>query len=305
MNTRVEADSRSRELLSTGRALFQLTKPGVTRLVFATTLFGAVLAPGAMDLWLAWWTVLGTLLIVASANALNMYIEHEVDALMERTRERPLPSGRLSREVALGFGLLLGVTGLGVLGVYVNPLTCGLGAAALISYVCIYTPLKAKTPWALQIGAIPGAMPPVLGYTGLAGHLDLAALSLFAVLFTWQLPHFLAISVFRRAEYARAGLRVLPVVHGLERTRREVVGWTVFMVLASLSPWLVGVGSVWYLVGALVTGLGMLALALRSPELTHLGAGGGVALEAWSRRVFFASMPYLVVLFGLLAVSAT
>ena len=272
-------------------------------MVFATTLFGAVVAPGVMEPWLALWTVLGTLLIVASANTLNMYIEHEVDALMERTRQRPLPSGSVSREVALVFGLLLGFVGLVLLGVYANALTGALGAAALVSYVCIYTPLKAKTPWALHIGAIPGAMPPVLGYTGMAGELDLAALSLFAVLFTWQLPHFLAISVFRRSEYARAGLRVLPVVHGLERTRREIVLLTVLMVVASLAPWFVGLGSVWYLAGALVSGAAMLVLALRSPKLVQLGAGGGAALEAWARKIFFASMPYLVVLFGLLGVS--
>jgi protoheme IX farnesyltransferase len=201
--------------------------------------------------------------------------------------------------VALGFGHMLGIAGLSVLAFYVNGATFLLAAFALITYVAIYTPLKAKSSVALYVGAVPGALPPVLGYTGLHGSLDAAAVALFAVLFVWQVPHFLAITVFRREDYARAGLKVMPVTLGLPATITAIKVSTVVLIAASLTPLWAGIGNVWYL-GAVVVGA--------------LGFGGWVfagqawfgprqTLEQWAKRVFFASMPYLVLLYGALVLS--
>lgn len=297
MNTRVEAPNRAlREPAVVIGSLVQLTKPGVTRLVIVTTWFGAVLAPGVLDPWLTALTLVGTVLVVASANALNMYLEQDVDALMERTRNRPLPAGRLSRDVALGFGLALGLGGLLVLFWGVNLLTTMLAAFSLLTYVLLYTPMKARSSLALYVGAVPGAMPPVLGYTGLSGELTAEACAAFAVLFTWQIPHFLAITVFRRAEYAAAGLQVMSVAHGQAATVRAIVWWSLALLLVTVLPWAVGLGGSAYLFSAVVCGGAFLAWAL-------FGRAGR-ELERWARSLFFASMPYLVVLFTLLGFTA-
>jgi protoheme IX farnesyltransferase len=280
--------------------MWQLTKPGVSRLVFFTTWFGAALAPGSC----AWrdllFTVLGTWLIVASANTLNMYLEHDVDALMERTRTRPLPAGKLSREVALGFGLSLGVAGLLVLGLLVNGVTLLIGAFALITYAGIYTPLKAKSSFALYVGAVPGALPPVLGYTGMFGAIDAAAVAIFAVLFVWQIPHFLAITVFRRDEYARAGLKVMPVTMGLHATVVAVKVSTIALIASTLTPFWAGIGNNWYAAAAIVGALGFGGWVFAGQRLL----GDKQPVELWARRVFLASMPYLIVLYGTLVLSA-
>lgn len=299
MNTRVDVSS-AQDLRSTALAMWQLTKPGVSRLVFFTTWLGAALAPGSC----AWrdllFTVLGTWLIVASANTLNMYLEHDVDALMERTRTRPLPAGKLSREVALGFGLSLGVAGLLVLGLLVNGVTLLIGAFALITYAGIYTPLKAKSSFALYVGAVPGALPPVLGYTGMFGAIDAAAVAIFAVLFVWQIPHFLAITVFRREEYARAGLKVMPVTMGLHATVVAVKVSTIALIVSTLTPFWAGIGNNWYAVAAIVGALGFGGWVFAGQRLL----GDKQPVELWARRVFLASMPYLIVLYGTLVLSA-
>ncbi len=296
MNTRVDVESPSRDALRVAASLVQLTKPGVTRLVMVTCWLGAVLAPGPLDLSKLLLALVGTVLVVGSANTLNMYLEHEVDGLMERTRERPLPAGRLSRDVALGFGLALGAAGLVELLLAVNALTAALGALSLIMYVAIYTPMKARSSLALYVGAVPGAMPPVLGYTGLSGELTWQALALFAVLFVWQVPHFLAITLFRRAEYGAAGLMVMSVEHGVESTRRAVGITAVVLGITTLLPWVTGLGGTAYLVTALLSGVAFSGWAC----LGHRGRD----LNQWARSVFFASMPYLVVLYVLLGVSA-
>lgn len=296
MNSRADVDSPARDAVSIATALIQLTKPGVTRLVMVTTLLGAVMARGPFDLTAAALTLIGTVLVVASANTLNMVIEHEVDGLMERTRDRPLPAGRLSRDVALGFGLVLGASGLLTLLLTVNLLTTVLGAVALASYVLLYTPMKAKSSLALYVGAVPGAMPPVLGYTGLSGELTLEACALFLVLFVWQVPHFLAISVFRRDEYAAAGLQVMSVEYGIPATRRAIVVSSALLVVTSLLPWAVGLGGSSYLVLVGGAGVAFTAWAIWGQR--------GRSVEKWARSVFFASLPYIVLVFALLGVTA-
>ncbi len=298
MNTRVDVSS-AHDLRSTALAMWQLTKPGVSRLVFFTTWFGAALAPGACSWRDLAVTVLGTWLIVASANTLNMYLEHDVDALMERTRTRPLPAGKLSREVALGFGLSLGIAGLLVLGLLVNGVTLLIGAFALITYAAIYTPLKAKSSFALYVGAVPGALPPVLGYTGISGRLDAVAVAVFAVLFVWQIPHFLAITLFRRDEYARAGLKVMPVTMGVRATVLAVKVSTLALIASTLTPFWANIGNPWYGVAALLGAIGFGGWVFWGQSLL----GSKQPLELWARRVFLASMPYLVLLYGTLALS--
>jgi protoheme IX farnesyltransferase len=280
---------RTRESSGLAVALVQLTKPSVTRMVLATAWCGAAIAGPIRNYGRLGFTLLGTALVVASANALNMYLEGDVDALMTRTRNRPIPSGRIAPEVALWFGLALGVIGLAVLSVLVNPITAFLGAFSLLSYVLVYTPLKRVTPAAVWVGAIPGAAPPLMGWTGMTGGISSAAISLFLVLFIWQIPHFHAIAIFRAEEYRRAGLKVLPVVHGLERTKFTIAALLILQLFISALPAFTGLGGVPYIVvatvlGAIYVGWGLAGL--------RPSAG-----PRWARSLFFASMPYLLALF--------
>ena len=296
--SRVETMDDQREGVASFQALLQLVKPGITRMVMVTMLCGALAAPGAVTrplvLLLA---VLATALVVAGANAINMVIERDTDALMARTRSRPLPTGQVSADVALGFGLSLSGVGLLLLFVCVNALSALLAGLAFVSYVLVYTPLKRVTPWALHIGAIPGALPPVIGWVAVRGMIEAGAGLLFLILFVWQLPHFIAIAVYRRSEYSNAGLRVIPVVKGLRRARRELVGYTALLILVSFLPSLTGtVGGLHAWLTA-VAGAGFAAFVLRP-----IGWAGP---EVWARRVFLASMPYLVVVFGAAVVTAS
>jgi protoheme IX farnesyltransferase len=285
----------SRDLGVLLSALRDLTKPRVTRLVAVTTALGSVMAPGRVALDNLAFTIVGTVALVAGANALNMFLEEDTDALMERTRTRPLPSGRLPREVALAFGVAAAAFGTWLLGQFVNPLACQLGVTAFISYVLVYTPLKPVTTWALYLGAVPGALPPLLGYAAQHPTLTPLAWSAFLILFAWQLPHFLAITVFRRHEYAQAGLRVMPVVHGLAWTERCIVLFSFALIAVSLLPYWVGAASRAYALVALVSGTAFFLHALLGRRTS--------AVDSWARRVFFASMPHLVLLFVALAVT--
>lgn len=267
----------------------QLAKPGVTRLVLITTLFGGLVAPGSQSLWRWALTLLGTTLVVAAANALNMALEVDADALMSRTCDRPLPSGRLRKvqvERASWAALTLGLVGLSC----VDLLACALAFVAFASYVWVYTPLKRTTPHALYVGAVPGAIPPLIGYASVTrGTLDSAALALFLLLAVWQIPHFLAIATFRRAEYERAGFKVFTVCRSRDEVRRLMLVWSALLFAVSLVPVWIGMGGTLY--AALAVGFGL-------PFL--LGTAYGLrasADDSWARSLFFASMPHLVVLF--------
>src|SRR6185369_3578507 len=191
----------------------------------------------------------------SSANALNCWMERDLDVHMARTKNRPLPAGRLSASTALWFGLAMGAISVPLLAVMVNPLTGLLAAIALVSYVWIYTPMKQHSPKALLVGSIPGAMPPLMGWTAATGHLEAPGLVLFGILFLWQLPHFLAISVFRQSEYAKAGIKVLPSVRGNAVTKIHAIAYAGALVpmslmlvplgiAGSLYLWVMGVGGV-------------------------------------------------------------
>jgi protoheme IX farnesyltransferase len=284
----VEAPSSARSRgFSVVRDLLALAKPRITMLVMFTGAAGACLAPGRVPIARLLLSLLGTMLVVASANALNMWLERDVDARMARTRNRPLPAGRLSPDVALGFGLALGAVGTPLL-YLVNSTTGLLGAVALLTYVMIYTPLKRTTYLALLVGAIPGAMPPLMGWTTATGSIGVGGALLFAFLFLWQIPHFAAISLFRSEDYARAGLQVVSVQHGERGARQMIALWTVLLVASSLLFTPLGLAGRVYLTVASVLGAGFLALAFR-------GARGGSRLDVarWAKLVFAYSIPYL------------
>ena len=241
-----------------------LTKPDVSFLVVMTTVAGYALGTvGPLD-WLRMaHTVFGTTLIAAGTSALNHYIERDTDALMRRTASRPLPSGQLSPREALAFGLSLLVIGTLYLALATNALATLLGILTSVSYLCAYTPLKRKTTFATLIGAIPGAVPPLIGWVAARGSLSLNAWILFAVLFLWQFPHFDAISWVYREDYRRAGIKMLPVVDvDGSRTFREIVLTAAFLVPVSMLPSVTGLTGSRYFFGALVLGIMLVEVCL-------------------------------------------
>jgi len=273
-------------------AYVELTKPRITRTVLTTGAIGMALAPGRIRALEAALSLVGTLLVVSSANALNMWWERGIDARMHRTADRPLPSGRLTANEALGFGLALGLVAIPVL-LAVNTLTAALGLLALVSYVLVYTPMKAVSPYALHVGAVPGAIPPLMGYATVAGKLDGVALAIFAVLFLWQIPHFVAISLVRGEEYAAAELPVYGIAKAPHVVHRTVALYTYATVAASLVPFFLGAFSPLYLGAAGALGLGFIALAHR----VHVGDIGA------AQRFFRASVAYLVLVYGALVLA--
>jgi protoheme IX farnesyltransferase len=281
------------------RDLVTLAKPRITLLVLLTGAAGACLAPGSVPLARLLLSLLGTALIVASANALNMWWERDSDALMARTRNRPLPAGRMSPDVALAFGVALGLVSAPML-FLVNPATGMLGLVALLSYVLVYTPLKRHTHLALLVGAVPGAMPPLLGWTTATGSIGLGGGLLFGLLFLWQIPHFAAISIFRADDYARAKLQVVSVQHGTTAARHMVGLWTVLLVAASLLFTPLGFAGPMYLAVATLLGVGFLALSFRGVR-----AGAKLDVARWAKLVFAYSIPYLTILLVALLLDRT
>jgi protoheme IX farnesyltransferase len=276
------------------RDLIALTKPRITAMVLLTTAGGLWLAPGTVPPMIALAAVLGTSLVVSSANALNCWMERDVDKHMARTRKRPLPDGRMDARVALWFGLVLGAFSVPLLALAVNPLTGLLAAIALASYVLVYTPMKQVSPAALLIGSVPGAMPPLMGWTAATGSLEAPGFVLFGILFLWQLPHFLAIAMFRESEYVKAGIRVMPAVRGHARTKLHAALYAGALVPVSLMLVPLGIAGTLYLVVVGLAGLlfaGLCVSGLRKEAGTR-----------WARSVFFASLVYLPLLFAALAV---
>jgi protoheme IX farnesyltransferase len=264
-----------------------LVKPRIMVMALLTAAGGLSLAPGAPSLTLIATLLVGTGLLVGAANTLNMYLERDIDCLMARTRNRPLPQQRLQPATALAFGLVQAAIALPVL--FALDLVTGLlGVVALISYVLLYTPLKQRTHWATWIGAVPGAMPALMGWTAATGRVELGGLAVFAVLFIWQVPHFHAIALFRGKEYDRAGLKTLPGVRGEVAARREIGLYLVVQVACSLALVPLGVTGAWYLAVALVAGA-----AVMVQGLSGLRSGGA----RWARNVFLTSIVYLPVLF--------
>jgi len=270
-----------------------LAKPRLNLLVVATTAAGYYLGSiGDLDAIRFTNTVLGTALVAGGASALNHVAERRTDALMRRTRMRPLPDGRLQSVEASLFALVLAVAGLLLLAFGANLLAAMVAFATLATYVAVYTPLKLRTSLATVVGAVPGALPPMIGWAGATGELSREAWILFAMVFLWQMPHFLAIAWLYREDYARAGFPLLPVVEpdGYS-TARQVVAYTAVLLPVSLAPAAVGLATSTYFIGALVLGLAFLALAVRFA--LHRG-------RAEARRLFFGSIIYLPLIWVLM-----
>ena len=271
----------------------ELFKARLTSLVLLTTLVGFHLGQrGGMNGLLLLITLLGTGLLACGAAALNQYLERDFDSLMDRTKDRPLPAGLIQPQTVVVLGGVLSVAGLLWLAFGANLLTAVLGAVTLISYLFIYTPLKRKTTLNTAIGAIPGALPPLMGWTAARGDLSIEGWALFAILFFWQLPHFLAIAWMYREDYAKGGFVMLPLVdRDGTRTGRSAVSHTLGLLPVSLSPFVLHVSGALYLFGALALGLVFLWCAMRfAREMDRLSA----------RRLFFASILYLPLLLGLM-----
>lgn len=276
------------------RDFVELTKPRVVTMVLVTTLVGFYLgAWGTPDWWLLAATLLGTGLSAGGTLALNQYLERDADARMDRTRGRPLPSGRLQPLDALLFGAAVTAAGLLMLTLLVNPLSGLVTATTVATYLGCYTPMKRTTPLCGIVGAVPGALPPVTGWVAATGGLGAGAWALFTILFLWQLPHSLAIAQLYAADYARAGFRLLPVVdRDGHSTERQIVINCVALLAAGLAPTLIGLAGTLYFAVALVLGIGFLAVGIASVLRPSTAA---------ARRVMLASLIYLPLLLGCMA----
>jgi heme o synthase len=273
----------------------ELTKPRITLFILMSTGIGFMCATHLGKAW-TWMqllhTLLGTALIASGTAALNQWYESEEDALMFRTRRRPIPSGRVTSKHALGFGVAMSVAGFAELCLGVNVLTGLLGLFTLASYLFVYTPLKRRSPISTTIGAIPGAMPPLIGYAAACGHLNFEAGILYAILFLWQFPHFYAIAWMYREDYARAGIRMLPVVEpDMDSTARRIVWFSLALVPMSLAPKFFAMAGNVYLFGAAVLGSIVLYAGFRAASRRTIGH---------ARQVLLASVVYLPLLYGLL-----
>ncbi len=271
-----------------------LTKPRVVLMVLVTTAVGFYLgSPRAVDALRLLHTLLGTALAAGGTIALNQFLERDGDALMERTRHRPLPDGRMEAGQVLTFGTGITAGGIGYLAVSVDMLTALVTALTAGSYLFLYTPLKRKTTLCSMPGAVSGALPPVAGWVAACGEFGLGAWSLFAILFLWQIPHSLAIAWIYRADYARAGIRLLPVIEpNGARTGRQVVNYSLALLIVGLLPTLIGITGPIYFYGALMLGVGLLACGI------VLAVSRSVAD---ARRLLYASLVYLPVLLVLMA----
>ncbi len=272
-----------------------LTKARITGLVLVTTTVGFVLASSqSVDLGRLVVLLVGVALATGGSAALNQYLEHEIDARMRRTESRPLPAGRMTLSRGLAVGVVLSVVGVIWLVVRINPLTGLLALASSLLYLTVYTPLKTRTPLNTLVGAVPGAIPPVMGWTAVTGRIDVAAWALFGILYLWQFPHFLAIAWMYRDDYARARLPMLPVVDpDGGSTGRQVVLYSLALLPVSLIPTVLGLAGSVYFFGALVAGL------------VFLGFGLAMTVNrgrASARRLLLASVTYLPILLVLLLV---
>jgi len=272
-----------------------LTKPELTSLSVLTALAGVFLAsPGPVPMGILLHVLIGTGLIGAGAGALNQLIERRYDAMMRRTEHRPLPSGRLLPWEALTFGASASLLGVVDLAVFTNMLAAFIAVATLETYLFLYTPLKRITPWSTVVGGIPGALPPVIGWTAVTGEISLGACLLFAVLFFWQMPHFFSLAWMYRKDYARAGYRMLTVVDPSgTRAGNQIVVFGVLLMAASLVPGFLGYAGVAYTAAAALLGGSFLAAGIHFRSTRS---------NESARRVFFASLIYLPVLLLIMVV---
>jgi heme o synthase len=276
------------------RDYLELSKSRIVMMVLITTAAGFLFAPGGVDALLLLHTLLGTALVAAGTNALNQYVEREHDGRMLRTRSRPLPAGRITPRAALLFSSAIAVIGTLYLGLAVNWLTAILGAFTLTSYIFVYTPLKRVSTICTVIGAIPGAIPPLMGWTAATGELSLGGWIVFGILFLWQLPHFMAISWMYREDYARGGFAMLSVRDGDgAAVARQAIYYTLALLPVSVAPALFGMTGTLYFIGAALSGAALLALTIRF-----------FFDRSQARTLFMTSNLYLLTVMLLLVVNA-
>ena len=266
-----------------------LLKPRVMSLVVFTGFVGLILAPESMHPVLAAVAVLCIAVGAGASGAINMWYDRDIDALMTRTRNRPLPAGRMAPGAALGFGIVLAVGSVSVMALAVNLLAGALLALTIAFYVFVYTIwLKRRTPQNIVIGGAAGAFPPMIGWAAATGEVTLGSIALFALIFIWTPPHFWALALYREGDYARAGVPMLPVVAGARETKKQILLYTVILVPVSLAPWALDVVGWTYCTIAVAFGAGFLALAV---------AIWFDDTDRWARRTFLFSIIYLFVLF--------
>ncbi len=273
----------------------ELTKPRIATMALLATLAGFYLAAtGPIDSWLVFHTLMGTALVASGASALNQLIERDRDRRMLRTQNRPLPSARLSASEVLAFSVVTGLIGIIWLALTTPPLATALGALTLLLYVFVYTPLKPLTTHNTLVGAVPGALPPLIGWAAASGSLSWSALSVFAILYVWQIPHFMAIAWLYREDYARGGFKMLPVLDpDGDRTARQVLFQSAILLSVSVMPTFLGLTGVFYLGSAVILGLGFVAAS---------------ALMAYRRRdsdariLLLVSVIYLPLILGIMVV---
>jgi len=277
------------------RDFYEMCKPRVVMLMILTSLVGMFLAvPGMVPLDVLILGNLGIALVAGSGAAVNHLIDYKVDSLMRRTHNRPIPQGRVDPRHAAVFAAVIGVIGMTILLLWVNPLCAWLTLASFVGYAFIYTGyLKRATPQNIVIGGLSGAMPPLLGWSAVTGTIEPGALILVLIIFAWTPPHFWALAIHRKDEYAKTGIPMLPVTHGEQLTKVHILLYTIIMVMITLLPWLTGMSGPLYLLGAIVLGAGFL---------------GWAALLLWKPKpstamdTFRYSIVYLMVLFIILMV---
>lgn len=274
-------------------AFLELTKPRIAFMLVLTSAAGFYLgSKGSFDFLLFVNSMIGIVLLAFGVATLNQFIERRTDALMERTAKRPIPTNKVSPAEALVFGLILTVSAEIYLAFLVNPLTAVLGLVVIVGYVLLYTPLKTKTSASTAIGAIPGAMPPLMGWTASANEITLGAWVLFALLFLWQFPHFLAIAWMYKEQYGKAGILMLPVVEKEGRlTAIQIVTFTVMLLPISIAPFFMGFAGLVYLIGASILGLWFLVSSIQSARAKSVEK---------ARKLLLVSVLYLPVLFALM-----
>jgi protoheme IX farnesyltransferase len=282
---------------------FALLKPRVMTLVVFTGLIGLLIAPGHLNPVLAFTAVLCIAVAAGACGAINMWYDRDIDAVMHRTRNRPIPAGRIEPGAALGFGITLAVGAVIMMGLALNFTAASVLALSIAFYVFVYTMwLKRRTPQNIVIGGAAGAFPPVIGWAAVTGSVDLMPLMLFAIVFFWTPPHFWSLALFANSDYQRAGVPMLPVVAGAKETRKQIVIYTLLLVPLSLAPWLLGLSGLVYGLSAAALGVGFIVSVWRVATDRQDASGVSQTNDAPARMAFKFSILYLFALFAALAV---
>jgi protoheme IX farnesyltransferase len=280
-----------------------LLKPRVMSLVVFSGLVGLLVAPGHLHPVLAFTAVLCIAIAAGACGAINMWYDRDIDAVMRRTRDRPIPAGRIEAGAALGYGITLAIGSVIVMGLAINAVAAGVLALSIAFYVFVYTMwLKRRTPQNIVIGGAAGAFPPVIGWAAVTGSVSLIPIVLFAIIFIWTPPHFWSLALFANDDYRRAKVPMLPVVAGAKETRRQIVLYTLVLVPLTMAPWLLGFSGPVYATSAAVLGLGFLVSVWRVAADRQDPTGVSLTNDAPARATFKFSIIYLFVLFAALAI---